>query len=111
MDGTTSDVTAATPNAIDPTMLSAAIRQTFEPRRQHTHRPQTPMSASSLATRKQTEPNASGAQTRRFVSCASNPRCIPMNVLTLKNSVPANWTSAASRSPRHGPGGAPRSWR
>ena len=35
----------------------------------------------------------------------SNPRCIPANVLTLKNKVPASWTSAASRSAlRSGPG-------
>src|SRR3954451_13337565 len=60
------------------------------------------------------EPKTSGVHTRRFHWCALSPCSSARNVLTLKNSVPASWTTAASQSMRPGshnagqPGGRPR---
>src|SRR3954453_3051862 len=77
------------PNAIEPTRLSVAER------RMRSAAWSTASSARTLATRKQVEPNASGDQTSRFDVWVEKWWYIPKNVVTLKNSVPANWTAAA----------------
>src|SRR3954471_21076611 len=70
LDGSTSDATAATAKATESAMLTATVRQDRDRPRRQIHRPQTSANASSLATRKQIDPKASGAQTRRF-TCAT----------------------------------------
>ena len=102
LDGSTSDAIAAAPNAIEPSRLSATIRHDSERRFRHTQRWQTSAYASSLETRKQIDPTASGAHTRRLLSLVLRPCFIPVNVVTLKNTVPTSCTAAASQSIRAG---------
>ena len=58
--------------------------------------------ASALATRKATEPKASGRQTCRCAAWADRSETIATPVLTLKNRVPANCTAVAHQSIRCG---------
>jgi hypothetical protein len=62
VSGTTNAPIAEMPKAIEPVMLMAAILQMISFGLQHHNLSQTAMSAWPLATRKQIEPNASGAQ-------------------------------------------------
>ena len=103
VDGSTSDVTAATPNAIEPSMLSAAICHSRERARQQTHRWQTAASASSLATRKQTEPNASGLHTRRSVSSRVEPVLHPRERAHVEEQRPGELDERRQPVAAHGP--------
>ena len=58
----------------------------------------TASSASTLETRKQIDPKTSGDQTSRFEVWVEKWWYIPKKVVTLKKSVPANWTPAAHTS-------------
>ena len=94
VSGTTHEVTAAIPKKTEPSMLSQAILH-GAPRRL-----QTAASASPLATRKQADPRASGAQTRMSSCFVESASFIAVKVVTLKKSVPANWTTHAHQSNR-----------
>ena len=84
---------AEMPNAIEPVRFRVAER------RAGTSGPHTAISASTLETRKQAEPIASGDQTSKSACSPLESRSdIPVKVVTLKNSVPANWTRAAATS-------------
>src|SRR6476659_391333 len=82
------------PNATQPARLITAIRQTFA----RYDRCIILSETATPETRKQMEPRQSGLQTRRSYSFVSSPVCSAWNVLTLKNSVPANWTTHDHRS-------------
>ena len=75
-------------------MFQTAIRRSV-PRVPHTG-----ASASALATRKHTDPSASGAQTRTSCSCTLRVSSSAAHVVTLKKIVPTNWTTAAHQSSR-----------
>src|SRR5690349_3348741 len=78
----------AIPNATDP----ARLIQEMKPRSAAHARP--------LATRKQTHPNTSGAQIRRFSWLVERLSSSAEPVLMLKNTVPASWTTAAHQTSR-----------
>ena len=75
-------------------MFQTAIRRPV-PRLLHTG-----ASASALATRKHTDPSASGAHTRTSCSWTLSVSSSAANVVTLKKIVPTNWTTAAHQSSR-----------
>ena len=61
---------------------------------------QTGASANVLATRKHTDPSASGAHTRTSCSWTLSVSFSAANVVTLKKIVPTYWTTAAHQSER-----------
>ena len=102
VSGTKWDAMPAIAKATEPTRLSAATHHSACRRGRQNTPPHISPQASPLAIRKQAQPNTSGAQISRFSCAVERPSCSASNVLTLKNSVPANWTTAAHQSIRPG---------
>ena len=100
--GTKWDATPAIAKATEPARLSAATHHSACRRGRQNMPPHISPQASPLAIRKQAQPNTSGAQISRFSCAVERPSCSASNVLTLKNSVPTNWTTAAHQSIRRG---------
>ncbi len=100
--GTIFDATADTPNATDPARFSAAMRHDTL-RAFQDHQPWlTSNQASPLATRKHTEPAASGTYTRRCACVALRVVSMAARVVTLKKTVPTSCTRLALQSIRPG---------